>query len=640
MKYSSRIPQQCLLLIFSFLFSMGLFLAAYRYDNKYTLHTPQPIGGMLFFDPDSDSVTHLINGWQYYRGKLLAPEDFNGDPPLPDGYLSIGQYPGLEAGRQDASPHGSMTYGMILALPDTPASYTLELPEIYSAYRLYIGDTLAASCGTPDKEHYEPGIHSGSVTFQAAGNTRILLAVSDWSWIYSGLVYPPAFGVPKPVNTMLVQKFAWGLAVSVLAFSLGCFQMALCAMYKNARTLYSALICLAFAISACSPPVHQLMTTGIVPFYNLELMSRYAVYGAAVLLVNHLYGRRSGGRIAVSASAAAFPLVSLGISLAAPVLNLKGMLLFSQAAGIYKGACALWIIYTAYLISRKKESGANHLILLTGACVFASSLAADRLLPSFEPIRFGWYSDIAGLIFVLLISFLMFQDSLRIYRERLLLEQQKKQLEIQVQLQKTHYTDLIGQIQEIRAMRHDVRHHYTQLGLLLKNGDYESAEHYLNQINGDSIHTVPLTFCANHIADLLLRYYYAKAQTAGIPFSAQADLPPHMGLPDEDISLILGNVLENALEANLRLAEDERFLSLSITKRSNNLIIESSNPFDGKLKKAGNTYISSKEKDRAGIGISSVQMIAQKYSGNVWIDAENGAGGYVFTICILLITLE
>ena len=369
MKHTRRIPQQSLLLIFSFLFSMGLFLAAYRYDNKYTLHTPQPIGGMLFFDPDSDTMTHLMNGWQYYSGKLLGPDDFNVEPPLPDGYLSIGQYPGLEAGRQDASPHGSITYSMILALPDIPVSYTLELPEIYSAYRLYIGDTLAASCGIPEEEQYEPQIHSGSVTFQAAGNTRILLAVSDWSWIYSGLVYPPAFGVSKPVNTLLLQKFTWGLAAAVLAFSLGCFQMALYALYKSLRTLYSALICLAFAISVCSPPVHQLMTTGIVPFYNLELMSRYAVYGAAVLLANHLYGRRSGSRIAVSAAAAVFPLLSFGISLAAPVLSLKGMLLFSQAAGIYKAACALWILYTAYLVSRREASGSHHLILLTGpAC--------------------------------------------------------------------------------------------------------------------------------------------------------------------------------------------------------------------------------------------------------------------------------
>ncbi|WP_243009207.1 hypothetical protein [Clostridium sp. AM58-1XD] len=47
---TNRILIQILFLFVTFVVSMGIFLASYRFDNKYRLHTPQPIGGILFFD--------------------------------------------------------------------------------------------------------------------------------------------------------------------------------------------------------------------------------------------------------------------------------------------------------------------------------------------------------------------------------------------------------------------------------------------------------------------------------------------------------------------------------------------------------------------------------------------------------------
>ena len=150
------------ILVLSFLCSMGLFTLVYRQDNKYRLQTPQPINGILFYEPEQSPVVYLVNGWEYYRQKLLTPEDFQEDAPLPDDYIFIGQYGGMEAGDANASPHGSATYRLLLSLPDTPASYTLELPEIYSSYRLYIDGRLMASQGNPDRDQYRPALHAGS----------------------------------------------------------------------------------------------------------------------------------------------------------------------------------------------------------------------------------------------------------------------------------------------------------------------------------------------------------------------------------------------------------------------------------------------------------------------------------------------
>ncbi|WP_243009208.1 GHKL domain-containing protein [Clostridium sp. AM58-1XD] len=542
----------------------------------------------------------------------------------------------MEAGQAGASPHGSATYRLHLSLPDPVSSYTLELPEIYSSYRLYVNGRQVASCGIPEPENYKPSIHSGAVTFEASGNTTLLLAVSDWSYLYSGFVYPPAFGNPVNVNSLLEQKFAWELSVSLLALLLGLSQAILFILLKSHNALYSSMIAIPFAISVCSPALHRLTATGIVPFYNIELFCRYAVYGAAVLLVNHLYGKRSKARTAVSITAVLFPFAALGVSLAAPALSYQTMNLFSQLTGIYKICCSLWILCTSFFAGIGETTIKNRL-LLAGTCVFASALAADRLMPAFEPLRFGWFSETAGLIFVLIVSFLVFQDSFRIYRERIQLSQEKIWLESQICLQKKHYAELSDQMDGIRTMRHDTRHHFTQLSLLLKEGGYQEAENYLNQISQEALKTTPLTFCENYAADVLLRYYYTLAEDKKIPFSIQVRLPEQTGISDGDLSVVLGNILENGVEASLRLPQSQRFLTLNMTKHSSNLYIESSNAFTGELTVTDGVYGSLKKKGRTGIGLSSIRTTAEKYEGEVWVDTTLDGRGHVFTIRVVLI---
>lgn len=638
------IRQFCLLAV-TFLFSMGLFLLSYRYDNKYTVRTAQPVDGILFYGPDGREPVYLINGWEYYRGRLLTPEDFTGTLPHLNGHLAIGQYPGMEAGDPSAPPHGSITYRLTLCLPETPAPYTLELPEIYSAYRLYIDGRLMASRGNPEAAAYTPSLRSGSLTFEASGDVTLLLSVSDWSHLYSGLVYPPAFGSPDTVLPLLDQKFAWALSVTILALILGFFQLALSVLLKSRRSLLSGLICAAFAVSVCSPAFHRLATTGIIPFYSLEIFCRYAIYGLSVLLVNDLCGRRPSVSTAAAVPALCFPFAALAVSLLASQLSYRGMVLFSHASGGYKVLCTAWLLGSALLDSRDGHmeepavSLQNRPILLAGICIFASSLAADRWFPDFEPIRFGWFSETAGLLFVLILSFLLLRDSAVLYRRQSLLVQQKKQLAEQIRLQKKHYSELAAQMEAIRVMRHDIRHHLTQLSALLSEGNTEAANAFLSRLNHSSLSAAPLSFCDAYFVDVLLRYYYAKAEEQGIPLRIEAKLPSQPGIPEEDLCVILGNLLENALEACEAVPPARRFLSVVLSCQNGGLAVETRNSYTGLLEPDGKNFYSSREKNRHGIGLSSVRSTAEKYEGNVWIRTEPGDDGiHTFIAQVLLIT--
>lgn len=135
----------------------------------------------------------MTREWAYYPGVLLTPEDFaKGSPQNYMQYVSIGQYGGLDAGNPSREAHGSGTYRLVLSLPSPGRVYALELPEVYSACKLYIGGQLALELGETGEEAYQSGLKNRIVSFYGLGQVELLLAVTDYSGYYSGLVYPPA----------------------------------------------------------------------------------------------------------------------------------------------------------------------------------------------------------------------------------------------------------------------------------------------------------------------------------------------------------------------------------------------------------------------------------------------------------------
>jgi len=156
-----------------FLLAVFACLLLYQYDNKYTSPGPKGANGILVLseqDMEQHPVLFLTEGWAYYGGRLLTPADFVG-APTPDEYIFIGQYGGFDAGDLSAPPHGSATYRLTITVPDELASYLLELPEIFSAYRAYGNGKLVQTMGDPDPASYRPKTGNRTVNIDAGGST-------------------------------------------------------------------------------------------------------------------------------------------------------------------------------------------------------------------------------------------------------------------------------------------------------------------------------------------------------------------------------------------------------------------------------------------------------------------------------------
>ena len=118
-----------LLLLCGLTAALCLFL--YRHDNKYTAPGPGAAYGRMELDSATlkrQGYVWLVDGWEFYGGALLTPEDFCCSSPAPDRYVFAGQLGGFEtAGGQ---PYGSATYRLTVKLPEQPRTYSIYLPLI------------------------------------------------------------------------------------------------------------------------------------------------------------------------------------------------------------------------------------------------------------------------------------------------------------------------------------------------------------------------------------------------------------------------------------------------------------------------------------------------------------------------------
>lgn len=638
------LPIQLAILVFTAVLAVLLFLSAYHFDNKYTEKAPAGNKGVLRLsdeDLERDTPLHLTYGWEYYYGKLLTPEDFSSSAPVPDQYVAIGQYGGLEAGDATRSPHGSATYRLTLMLPETPASYGLELPEIYSAYRLYINGQESASMGTPEAASYEPLVQSGCIYFEASKETEILFSVSDWSHFYSGLTYPPAFGKAESLQSLMNLRSFWYQSLLVLAVLLGIHQFVLFCLSKNSSSLLFSLICISFAGTVCSPVLHSLMATAIQPWYGLETFCRYTFYWLTLLLISKLCQVRPRTFWTAVILGGMFPFIAWTVYLLAPSLTYGQMGLFSCCASAYKLLCSLWMLFCTLKQFYKRLPGS--LLLSCAVLIQAVSLAMDRILPLFEPIRFGWFSEISGLLFLILLAFRIWYETAQTYRTQGILEEEKRQLSMRLDMQKSYYQVITEQVTELHVLRHDLRHHLNAVRGLLSEPKDSPAVSYLDSLYEAPVLHAPVSFCSFPALDAILCYYDALADRQNIGHSFSILLPDTLMVDEQDLCVIFGNLLENALEAWQRIPgkNPTSAIRFSVSYRYDNLFLELQNPCCGPYRFQPEQFPSSKSDSRKGMGLASVKSIAEIYGGELSVHTEKSEKQeWIFTARVFLLNIK
>lgn len=188
---------------------------------------------------------------------------------------------------------------------------------------------------------------------------------------------------------------------------------------------------------------------------------------------------------------------------------------------------------------------------------------------------------------------------------------------------------------QVRDVRHGMRNHLLSILAYAEKGECRELIKFVEDIIEDGeLGKSETVNTGNIVIDSLTEYWKRVAENEGIEFESELSIPMEMPFRGADISLIMGNLLENAVEG-ARRADGRQYIRLHMKYDKNNLLVTVENNYKGKLVKGKDGELRTTKEDAAshGIGLPSVRRAAGKYHGTVSID-DTVAGRFLVRVVL------
>lgn len=169
--------------------------------------------------------------------------------------------------------------------------------------------------------------------------------------------------------------------------------------------------------------------------------------------------------------------------------------------------------------------------------------------------------------------------------------------------------------EESRKIKHDLKQCISSVKGHIEEGDYDNAVSLLDEISDNRIDSISYKkYCDNKVVDYILNDKYARCKNNGIDFKCMV-LGIVKGIDDIDLCILLGNIIDNAIEAAQK--SQDKYVNIEITVRGT-IFINVENSIKESFLGKKNAFESTKpDKMNHGIGTKSIHGIVEKYSGEV-----------------------
>ena len=191
------------------------------------------------------------------------------------------------------------------------------------------------------------------------------------------------------------------------------------------------------------------------------------------------------------------------------------------------------------------------------------------------------------------------------------------------------YYDVVEQSNnEMRVFAHDIKNHLFALSQMSDNPEVKS---YIEKISGEIQKIGKGCDSGNHTLDIILNKYVAECDRNGVFFEYDVKLANLNFVEDYDLVTIVGNLLDNALEAAEQSAEKKITLNTAKVNTYDSLTVTNScdTPPDKNLK------TTKKNKQMHGLGIKSIQKAVKKYDGELEWEYDENEKQFSITIILL-----
>ena len=236
-----------------------------------------------------------------------------------------------------------------------------------------------------------------------------------------------------------------------------------------------------------------------------------------------------------------------------------------------------------------------------------------------------------SLLCVVSINFILvyLYDSLsHLFQERTrtaIIEREKEYYHEQVQVLKRKH-------KESNKFRHDFNNRMVVIEEMINNHQYDRILEYTRQVANKMNQLKVHSSSGNLAIDSVVNYKLNRAVEKGIQVRTDIILPEYTFMDEDDIVVILGNLLDNAIEAT-QMLDDNKYISVDVKYEIGTLFMHVENSYDSVVYRSGEVFITRKEcADVHGIGLQSVREIVEKYNGEMEIEYDNN----IFDVDILL----
>ncbi len=175
---------------------------------------------------------------------------------------------------------------------------------------------------------------------------------------------------------------------------------------------------------------------------------------------------------------------------------------------------------------------------------------------------------------------------------------------------------------EIRNLRHDMKNHLYAIKSLIGEHDRE-ADIYIENIMKKIDISSEYSTTGNLVLDSLINYKLTNAEESDVRITTDISVPNQLSDEIENIVAIMGNLLDNAIEA-CKETDNNRYIDMKLKYKKGIMFIDIKNSYNGRiLIKKGEIVTCKEDKSLHGIGLNSVKRAAEECNGTVKIDYDD-----------------
>ena len=179
-----------------------------------------------------------------------------------------------------------------------------------------------------------------------------------------------------------------------------------------------------------------------------------------------------------------------------------------------------------------------------------------------------------------------------------------------------HYYDFVIETwQNSRRVRHDLRHYAVLLNEYMENKEYDKLQQRLQKLLNYTTSLKRVTLSGNEIIDGIVGYWQLQSEEQNIRFTTDIAFKK-IKIDDIDLSIVLGNALENAFRAVQNSSCSDPFIEVRIKEKAGLILLDFRNNYTTPIVLKDDKFYSCKrEYASPGTGVENIKVIVEKYQG-------------------------